>query len=75
MMDIPTDSVGIKAAVDNVHAEMKRLEALLKVERAKLGALQSVCEHPNPKTWHSNPMGRWPTDHFECQICGLHKET
>lgn len=76
-MDIPTDAVGVKAAVDNITAEIQRLEANIKIERAKLQALRTVCQHPEShvRRWHSNPMGRWPTNHFQCDICGLHKET
>ena len=42
----------IKENYDKIKAKIKKLEAEIKVERAKIGVLQSQCEHPNMFTYH-----------------------
>lgn len=75
MIELPTTSEDIRAAFTEITDTITKLEANIRVERAKLAAIQSICSHPKPRKWNSNAMGRWPASHFKCDVCGYYKET
>ncbi len=75
MLNLPTTPAEIKQAHEQLKAEIAQHEAAIKLLKGHLSALQHICQHPNLERWHSNPMGRWPTDHQQCKDCGYYRET
>jgi hypothetical protein len=66
-------------SIDNIRtklAELKLREKLLKKDaeilKAELAFLQSVCDHPNKRSWTHHDYGGGSDYHEACDDCGLH---
>jgi len=73
-MSLPSTQAEIIAERTRIESRLKQLEAEKLRLEGEMKAIQSLCTHPDKEKWHTNPLGRWPTNHEQCKICGYYRE-